>query len=129
MKTNDVSKREQELFKKIKGMDYQDALDKYLEESIAIELEKHDVLPEYSSFAVTNNLFILRNAKKRIYENRGQEVKNSETLNGAMVLFFILTVYFWFAYSANYDYSPIKVFVFSGLFLFSLLLNKIYKKK
>lgn len=128
MKTNDVSKREQELFAKIKGMSYQDALDKYLEESIAIELEKHDILPEYSSFAVTNNLFILRNAKKRIYENRGQEVKNSETLSGAIVLFFILTIYFWFAYSAGYDYSPIKVFVSCGLFFFSLLLNKFIKK-
>ena len=125
MNTKDVESREIALFQKIKGMSYQEALDKYLEESIAIELEKHDVLPEYSSFAVTNNLFILRNAKKRIYKNRGVEVRNSETLNGAMALFLIGTVYFWFAYSMGYDYAPTKVIACSALFVFTLIWKKV----
>ena len=115
-----TTEREKELFNKIKGMSYKEALDKYLEESIAIELEKHDILPEYSSFAVTNNLFILRNAKKRIYKNRGAEVRASESLVGGVVFFAIATIYLWFSYSAGYDYSTAKVIVSAILFFICL---------
>lgn len=118
MKTKDVSQREKELFEKIKGMSYQEALDKYLEESIAIELEKHDILQEYSSLAVTNNLFILRNAKKRIYDNRGTEVRNKETSAGGIVFFIIALIYCLCAFSKGYDYSPTKiVFCIVGFFV------------
>jgi hypothetical protein len=124
----EISEREQALFDKIKGMSYQEALDKYLSESIAIELEKSNILQEYSSLAITHNIFILRRAKKRIYENRGTEVRNKESANGAIVLLSILLIYNIYTYIQGYTYSPFSIYVF-GIALFSTVIYKLSKRK
>lgn len=103
----------QESLESIKGMDYQEAVDKHLEAFL-----DEPLLPEYSFWVANRNEHLIHKAKKKIYKSRGLATIRDDAKSGvvfgiiALILGQLLDKYYMMCFGGVVTIMCLLVIIF-----------------